>query len=379
MEFDLCELEKKSFVCLDNCAMCCLCQPELSPEELAVFRKRGLTAGLTKNHIQGYTTDEPTAIKLQGGNGACHFLRDRRCTIHDYRPAFCRQFPVHLHALERVQLSANLSCRGITEGGDTLREFGNGLTASVDEVMAKEILAETRDAVQAFQSSAKKAGVFHTPEHLREVADALMPMLASPDGVGKLLAFADSQPAMSELSVSEIVSLVSESESPADLAEIASQGNYEQLELEKPEWQPIFVDSKFKWMTYRSEDGCIQVQELSADGTLTPAMKISLADIALLEPDEGTLQVFGDYAGLLNSRDHFLGYAYWMCEHHEYEHDLLTVYLGLLATAMLDLRWRACLVGKILGRETLDAELAMEGIKAFDMDCLDLPTMGAFF
>lgn len=377
MDIDKSEMQDKSFECLDGCAMCCLCQPLLSSDELARFRKHGLIAGLTREHIQGHVTDEPTAIKLQGGNGACHFLKDRRCTIHDLRAASCRQFPVHLHALHRVQLNANNSCRGITPGGTTLLPFGDGLLKDIELGVISGILAETREAVESFQANAKDSGVFQSPERLREAGIALLPYLGSPEGFGKVLAFADSGPSIGEMPIEELVKMVEDSDPPDDLEEMANEGNLEQLDLDNPAWLPIYVDENFKWRTYRAVDDTIQVMELKADGKTT--LEMSITEMKLASPDEGARKVFREYAKLLNSRDHFLGYAYWLCDDQDYQYDLMTAYLGLLATTMLDLWWRSCLIGRIIGKDALDADLALEGIKAFDMDCLDMPTMGMFF
>ncbi|MBA3045916.1 MAG: YkgJ family cysteine cluster protein [Candidatus Thermoplasmatota archaeon] len=377
MDIDKSELKNKSFECLDGCAMCCLCQPELSMEELARFKKYGLAAGLTHEHIQGHVTDEPTAIKLQGGNGACHFLLDRRCTIHDLRAASCRQFPVHLHALHRIQLNANRSCRGITKGGDSLAEFGDGLLVDIDPAVISGILAETIDAVHSFESNARDSNVYQSPERLREAADALIPFLDNPKGIGKVLAFADSGPELGGMPVEDIVQMVQDSDTPDDLIDMANEGNLEQLDLDNPAWLPIYVDGNFRWRTYRAVSDSIEVMEIRPDGKTVP--EISITGLELAQPNNGARKIFSDYVKLLNTRDPFLGYAYWLCDDQDYEYDLMTVYLGLLATTMLDLWWRSCLIGRIIGKDVLDAELALEGIKAFDMDCLDMPTMGVFF
>ncbi|MFO7619491.1 MAG: YkgJ family cysteine cluster protein [Thermoplasmata archaeon] len=378
MEIDSAELQGKSFVCLEGCAMCCLCQPELSMDEVARFRKYGLTAGLTREHIQGHMTDEPTAIKLQGGTGACHFLRaDRRCSIHDLRPSSCRQFPVHLHSLARIQLNANLSCRGITEGGNTLMNFGEGLLGDAGEKVMNGILRETIESVSAFENNARNAGVHQSPDRLGEAAAALMPFLSNPEGFGKILAFADSEPKLGGMPVEDIVGMVEATDAPDDLAEMANAGNLEQLDLDNPAWYPIYVDEKFRWRTYRTTGGSIEVMEIEPDGTSHLEMTIKALELAM--PDDGAGKVFSNYARLLNSRDHFLGYAYWLCDDHEYRNDLMTVYLGLMATTMMDLWWRSCLIGRVIGKEKLDAGLAMEGVRAFDMDCLDMPTLGTFF
>ncbi len=379
MEYDSSELAGYSFSCLDGCAMCCLCQPELSLSELERFRKRGLSAGLTKNHIQGYTTDEPTAIKLQGGNGACHFLKGRKCTIYDSRPAFCRQFPVHIHALHRVQLNANLSCRGIVPGGDSLLDFGNGVLRAIDpETMAGALsLAEASTAL--FIRESKEAGVHSTPERLRELGQAALPVIRDRGGIGRLLAYADSEPKLGDAPAGHAALDMASAKVPEDLEETARLGNLEQLDLENPAWQPVYVDERFRWLTYRARGNSIEVEELAENGKLDCIATLRAEEVNLLQPDSGALGVFGEYAALLNSRDPFLGYSYWLCREEEYAHDLATVYLGAIATTMLDLWWRSCLVGRILGRDNLDARLALEGIRAFDMDCLDMPTIGTFF
>jgi hypothetical protein len=194
-----------------------------------------------------------------------------------------------------------------------------------------------------------------------------------------VLAFADSNVAIGSMDLSEILGQIEKAEPPEDLWEAAAKGNFEQLELENPAWRPVYVDAEFRWRSYHSADGKIKVEGLGQDGTLTPELEIPLDEIPLLEPDEGAWLAFNDYADVLNSRDHFLGYSYWMCENHDYAHDLMAVYLGLLGTAMLDLWWRTGLVGRIQGRKRLDRDLALEGIRAFDMDCLDMPTKGVFF
>ena len=379
MEPDLTELKNKSYRCLDNCAMCCLCQPELSEHELARFRKLGLQAGLTKEHIQGFTTDQPTAIKLQGGNGACHFLRDRRCTIHEHRPAFCRQFPVHVHALHRIQLNGNLSCRGITKGGGTLLNHGQEILADISEELKAQALSEAAERVGQFIDEAMENGIYQDIEQLRATVSALLPHLASPGGLGRLLAFADSEPEIGGMPPEEIVEMILGTDPAEDLQDMASKGNYASLDLEDTAWLPVYVGSDFRWLVYRSEDGQIVFYSLEPDGSLEKYEAFHLRDIELLQPDPQALTVFAGYAALLNSRDQFMGYTYQVCQDQEFAYDLVVVYLGVLGTTLLDLWWRASLIGKLKGKKELDKALAEEGIRAFDMDCLDMPTMGLFF
>ncbi len=348
-------------------------------EELAVFRSRELDDGLTREHAQGYVTDEPTAIRLQGSNGACHFLRDKRCTVHDIRPAFCRQFPVQLHALHRIQLNVNLGCRGITDGGDNLAEFGKSIVASIPNKTQEEELARVGERVAWFEEASKEKEVYQEPGRLRAAARGIIPNLADVGGIGKLLAFTNTMPEIGEMPPENILEMVLASEPPDDLELIASQGNYEMLELDNTASLPVYVDEKLRWNTFRAGGGKIHWMMLHEDGKMEPMGAFEMDEVSFMPPNDDARQVFADYAELLNSRDQFLGYSYHVCADMDFEYDLMTVYLGLLATTMLDLWWRASLVGKILGIDKLDGKLALEGIRAYDMDCLDMPTMGEFF
>jgi Fe-S-cluster containining protein len=378
MNIDTTELEGKAFSCIENCAMCCLCQPGLDVEEVTAFEKAGLTDGLTRENVQGYVSEDPTVIKLQGSNGACHFLKDRSCTIYEQRPRFCRQFPVHVHALHRIQLNANLSCRGIAEGGDTLGKFGSDVISSIPNEGLNNELAGAKERIRWFEERCRDRHVYQETERLRSTVDRITPHLGEERGIGRLLAFANSEPDIGEMPEENIVQLVLASEPPDDLEEIAIGGNLELLDLADAAL-PVYVDEKLRWNTYRSRDGKIHWMSLHEDGTLESRKVFGIEDITLLPPDKGALKVFSEYARLLNSRDPFLGYAFHDCAQQDFQYDLMTVYFGLLATTMLDLWWRSTLVGKMLDVEKLNSHLASEGIIAFDMGCLGMPTLGETF
>jgi len=379
MELDTSELRGKSFQCLDNCAMCCLCQPELNEKELRAFEKANLTNWLTREHIRGHIAEKPISIKLQGDCGACHFLKNRRCTIYNLRPAFCNQFPVHVHALHRVQLNANLSCRGITEGGNSLEQFGKTVLAKISKEVMADALAVVGERLRIFETASSENGVYQIPKRLRSVASSIIPSLAKTDGIGRLLAFADSEPELGKMTDNDIVNMVLATEPCAGLEKMAREDNYCQFELDDPAWLPVYVDEKFRWNTFRAHRGKIHWLNLHEDGTLETLSVFEKSDVKLLLPQPGALRIFAAYAGLLNSRDQFLGSAYQLCADQKMSCGLMTIYLGTLATALLDLWWRASLIGLVYGKTKLDTALAKEAIGAFDMDCLDMPTMGMFF
>jgi len=379
MMVDTSELEGRSFVCLEGCGMCCLCQPELSDEELKIFETdQYLKNGLTREHVDGRRTAKPNAIKLQGECGACNFLKNRLCTIHEIKPHFCRQFPVHIHLLRRVQLNVNLSCRGVTDGGSSLKTYGKTLVTSIPESVLNETLAAVKNVVHDFDRMCHDAGIFQTSERMRSVATRLLPVLAKEDGIGKLLAFADDEPEIGSMPEDEVAEHVLTTGPAKDLEIVARDSNYEQFNLSEIAKLPVYVDEKFNWNLIQSKDGEINWMVLEEDGTVTPTVSIDPAEIGLLRRDDDALRIFSDYAKILISRDAFLGNAYNVCDMHDYRHDLVTVYLGVLGTTMLDLWWRTSLLGKVYKAKKIDGWLAREGVKAFDMDCLDAPTLGAF-
>lgn len=376
---DISELEGKSFTCLDGCAMCCLCQPELTNEEMKMFEiDHYLRDGLTAEHIDGRKSAKPNAIKLQGGCGACHFLRNRLCTIHEIKPHFCRQFPVHIHLLRRAQLSVNLSCRGVTEGGQSLKTLGKALLASIPEADLERDLETVRRVVAEFDQRCHEAGVNQSPERMRSVATKLLPMIAKEGGAGRLLAFADEEPLIGNASESEIMKLIREVEPADDLDQIARESNYEQFEIEDVAQLPVYVDEKLGWNLIQSRDGKINWIALEENGSMRVQKSFAPEEIVLLPAERDGLAAFADYAKVLISRDAFLGSVYNVCNQHKYQHDLMTVYLGVLGTSLLDLWWRTSLLGKVMNRRKIDRLLALEGVRAFDMDSLDMPTIGAF-
>lgn len=381
MNIDTSELEGKSFSCIDGCAMCCLCQPELAESELGTFMEdEHLARGLTREHVIGTMTEAPTAIRLQGGSGACHFLRDKRCTIFDIRPQMCRQFPIHIHALDRIQMNVNLSCRGVVgDGGDSLSRYAEKIISGISGQAFKNELAAARGGMRVFEDRCRRTRNHQSPDRLVSAARRLVPLLARADGIGKLLAFTNREPRIGNMPKDELVALVEGTCAPDDLDTVAREANYEQFDLENPAWLPVYIDEGLRWNTFRSNGGAIDWMELSETGAVKLLKRLDPQEIRLLPREPTGLEVFAGYADALIGRDHFMGYVYHVCAEQKYSHDLMTVYIGVLGTTLLDLWWRASLVGKLYGKKAIGRSLATEGIRAFDMDCLNAPTLGAVF
>ena len=379
METDLSELDGKSYECLDGCGLCCLCQPEVSEKELRLFQGNPMLAkGLTNEHFDGRRTLLPSATKLQGGHGACHFLRKRRCQIYEIRPRFCRQFPVHIHVSWRVQMYGNLSCRGIIPGGTSLMAFGREVLSAYPEGVLQTELDGSRGRFADFERKAIDADVWQDWKRLAQAGRAMGHLLGATGGVGKLLSFADERPQIAGMPIEKLVTVLETSGEPEDLDEIAREGNCDAFALDSVAWLPVYVAPDFKWNVFQFKNGKLDWMRLEEDGSLEKKGDIDPKNVRLLERNPEALATFASYARTLASRDHFLGYAAYLCADNGFEDDMMTVYAGVLGTSMLDLWWRASLIGATTGKAAIDGALAREGIIAYDMDCLDAPTIGAF-
>ena len=378
-EMDISELAGKSYKCIDRCGVCCLCQPELLPDEIKAFEADpSLKTGLVRRPIAGEGSEIRTQLDLQGGCGACVFMKDRGCSIYDKRTHFCRQYPVHIHSMRRIQLNANLSCRGVTPGGASLLKFALELLKATPVERLENGLAKTSKDAAEFDGLCHDADVYQPPEHLVSVARGLVPLLGKEDGLGRLITIIEDAPSLKDMSEKDILSTIRRANVAEDLQDEANQGNYEQFELDEIAWLPYYIGEDLVWNVFQSNDGAIDWMVLEEDGTLGLKENIDIEGIGLLERDKDALKIFEDYARLLISRDHTLGRAYNICDVLDYESDLMNVYLGVLGTTMIDLWWRASLVGRLTGRTIIDRWLAEEGIRAFDADCLDAETIGLF-
>ena len=379
MMIDMSELDGKGFSCLEGCGMCCLCQPELTSNEMKIFETdEYLRNGLTREHVNGRRTAKPNAIKLQGGRGACYFLKNRLCTINEIKPHFCRQFPVHIHVMRRIQLNVNLSCRGITEGGNNLRAYAKTLMSYIPDSRLADELSLAKNIATEFDQRCRSAGIYQAPERLRSITSKLMPMIKREDGIAKLLAYADGEPEIGDLAEEEVANQINVTAPAKDIDEIARESNYDLFNIDDIAKLPVYVDEKLRWIVFQSFSDEIRALILEEDGKVEPLMNIRKDDIELAQRDPESLNIFADYASLLNSRDPFMGNVASICDLHDYRHDLMTVYVGVLGMNLLDLWWRASLLARIKSIKKIDGWLAMESIRAYDMDCLDALTIGSF-
>ncbi len=377
LEVDYSEVDGRTYNCVDNCALCCLCQPELLPHEEEKFRKDPrLAAGIAQRHISPEV--KGAAIKLKGAHGACFFLKDRRCEIYEHRTHFCKSFPVNVFVGWRIQLNANMSCRGIGLPGQDLRAMGNCI---LNEYGREFLSAELREAKQVFADfvrNTRDAWISQSFSSIRGAAKMLSSELTEELGLSRILTFAEHGSLRLNASADQIARLVRRTEPEANIRERAVIDGTELFDLPDLSLLPIYIDQELRWKVFRLVDKKIVEYELSEDGGTKELSRTDPSDVEMLPMTADGRRRFADYVDLANSRDCFLGHAAYLCDSEGYEYNFAQVYLGALANNALDLWWRASFLGGLKKKEHLGKEEIGEGIVFFDMDMLDLPTIGAF-
>lgn len=377
LEIDYSEVDGKTYNCMDNCALCCLCQPELLPDEEQKFRKDPrLAAGIAERHISPDVRG--AAIRLKGAHGSCYFLKDRRCEIYLDRAHFCKAFPINIFVGWRIQLNVNLSCRGIGLPGEDLREASNRLLAEYGD---SKLASELRDASRVFGEfirNSRQAWVSQSSSSVRGAAEALSGELSEEIGIGRLLTFAEHGTLRQNASADQIARMVRRTEPEANVHERALIDGTELFDLPDLTLLPIYIDQHLGWKIFKLVDKTIVGYRLSEDGSTEQISRTDPSTVDLLPITASGRRQFQEYISLVNSRDCFLGHAAYLCDVEGYEYNFAQVYLGALANNALDLWWRSSFLATLAGKEQLGPDEIREGIVFFDMDMLDLPTIGAF-
>jgi len=377
LETDFSEVRGRSYRCIDKCALCCLCQPELLPREESRFRADPLLKdSVVESHISPEVRG--AAIKLRGRHGACHFLSGRRCTIYEDRPHFCRAFPINIFVGWRIQANANLSCRGIGLDGESLEQLARAVLQDYEESELQKELKEAREVFRQFLDNTRRAKVAQSTGSLRDAGSVLIEDMAEEMGLSRVLTYAEHGRTRPNTGARDIVKLVRRSEGASDIQELAVMDGTELFDLEDLSMLPVYVDRKLSWNVFRLQGETIVGYRLSEDGSVEETSGTEPASVHLMPMTANGTRAFQDYMRTVNGRDCFLGHAAHLCDMEGYGYNLAQVYLGALANNALDLWWRASFLASLAGAERLDSQEIMEGIVFFDMDLLDLPTIGAF-
>lgn len=368
-EVDLSEVEGRSFLCVEGCGLCCLCQPELMPDESLFFQE-----SYPEKLVWIEEPHPHLAISTREGGGPCTFLHEGRCSVYQHRPRFCRQFPFHFYLGERVQVELDLSCRGVwgDQGEDAAKVAWEMLDGSRDQL--DPLLVETRKNYHEFWRNCELAGVGTSLSKVREDLERIISAGIDLNTLARML---ESSAEEAEISL-PLDSKEMTAKEMADL-EMASMDNaLSSLESESPHAAPIYCDPKGRWHLFEVREDELHWQVMGKGGELLymrpiDPLSVSIGNIPLTESS-----VLRHYLHRLNRRDSFLGHVCFLEDMYSYEDYIANTYIGSFATSALDLIWRASLIG--LAFEIDPSEnLMREGVIFYDMDRLGTPTIGAFF
>jgi len=374
---DLSELEGLTYSCVQGCALCCLCQPELLPDEERRFRGNPiLSAGIADGHISPDV--DGAAIKLQGEHGACHFLRGRRCSIYDRRPYYCRAFPLSIFAGWRIQVNANLSCRGMGLPGDDLRSAGEALLAEHGASRLQEELLESRKVFDEFSRNTRDAKVAQSVQSVRGAAYALLDDLTDALGLSTVLTYAESGNTRQNSSSQDIARRARSYEPEADIEELGLALGTELFDLPQLSYLPVYVDEGLDWRLFKLGPDGITGYVLDEEGGTDESSRTAPDDITLLPLTGPGRRAMEGYLRTVNARDCFVGHAAHLLDLEGYSYNFAQAYIGALAHTAVDLWWRSSFLASLHGAGSLDGKGVAEGIVFFDMDLLDQPTIGAF-
>ena len=377
LETDFSEVEGLTYRCLDGCALCCLCQPELLPEEEAEFRSLPeLAEAIADKHISPDVRG--VGLKLKGGHGACHFLEKRRCRIYEQRPHFCNMFPVNIFLGWRMQVNVNMSCRGIGMPGQGLRSLAEESLGDYSPEWLAAELATAKDVFAGFVKNTRAMAVSQSFSSVRSASKAVEDELTDRTGLSRIMTYAEFGRTRQNAGARDIARAVRRTEPEADVEERALADGIELFDLPDLSLLPIYIDEGLNWRIHRLVGKEVVGYLLSEDGGTEEFSRVDPGEVEMLPISHQGRSAMKRYLGIVNARDCFLGHAAYLCDADGYEFNFAQAYLGALANNAIDLWWRASFLAHTGGKMEIGPREIREGIVFFDMDLLDLPTIGAF-
>lgn len=366
-EIDYSEVAGRLVECPPECGMCCLCQPEVLPDERPFFRKNHPSALVRSRGPEPYT-----ALALKKGRGSCVFLNGRRCSVYQHRPTYCRQFPYHLYASDRLQVELDLSCRGAWTGkGASALDEARMLVSSAEGRIA-EALEQSKAVYSEFYANCREAGVMADPSGLRMSVSENLGMFSDLSYLGKIMDMSQIEPIMSVRGIQP-----DRQPDMKGLTEVGMEAAMESMSSEDPLSVPVYCDPQWNWNMFMAVDGTIEWMVMDDEGELHHKAFVDVDAVELRVPDQSGEAVLRDYISVLNGRDSFMGSVFCTMDENGYEDDMTNSYYGCLSVTVMDLMWRMSLLDHFMGTGC-GADGMREAIMFFDMDRLDAPAIGAF-
>jgi Fe-S-cluster containining protein len=338
---DLELLDGFRFVCRDDCGLCCYAEPRVRPEE-----QRRLLSIEPSTRFAGEGPERFLAARPDGG--ACQFLRDRRCGVHEARPSPCQQFPITVHVGGRFQASLVLSCPGLdlgvlALGHDLTPGRPIGLDGEIRAARQRMSPASYRLQEEATRRRARirrgldRAGRWMEEEQVRNRLRGSSVRLEPPD-------FPVEDPPSAEEGLDRLPLFYAGTTGPLALA--SGLGAWELLELRPEGGVERMLDAVPPPTSVPSVDAAgRRVLEGYLDYWLRRDALFGHVHLEMLESDDGTVEE-------------------WVAE------ELRTIAALTLARAYVRARASRATTGSLTADDVLD------GIRATDQDLLDRPSWG---
>lgn len=262
--------------------------------------------------------------------------------------------------------------------GESLETIGSGILSEYGDRRLSEELASAKKVFSDFVKNSRDAWVAQSFSSVREAGRGLGEELVDEVGLGRIMTYAERGRTGQNTPARDVVKQVRRTEAEAGIHERALIDGTELFDLPDLTLLPIYIDEELSWRIFKLVDKKIVGYVLSEDGGTEEFAAIDPSEIDLLHMTKAGRSAAMKYLEIVNSRDCFLGHAAYLSDSENYDYNFAQVYLGALANNSLDLWWRASFLAHLSGKTELGEKEIREGIVFFDMDLLDLPTIGAF-
>lgn len=354
---DAADAEGLAFRCLEGCGFCCTTAPGLLPGE-----ERRFPHGLVERRPGG-------ALGLRLAGTACAALDDaRRCGVYDARPSACRQFPVHLHALEDVQATLHRGCPGLGASGDVTAAALVADAAGRLTPRAETEARRARENWREFRRRARLAGLWDEPAELRAAVAAIAPRVGSRVALERLYAAVEDGDLVASDAVAAFEAAEVETKADRILADVAEETFAGDLpQLVHPEG--------LRWLRATWASGRLALVE--ARSPAPARVSFALDDLPLWKVDDAARRAWADAVVRLAGRDLALGAAARLVDMTGYQVTFASAFLRVAADQSAGLALRTALLAAAAGKKVAGAEEARVAAAWQETAFLALPTVGA--